>query len=171
MRSLWRGVDPVPDRSSVVCRRSMQERDGREAQQHAVVSPQHPARATGGSSAAEMRQIIDPPHTRLLTGYQLHSLPSPKPAIVRGCNTARQNFQCGKFDRVRHFAMRNDVRFAPKSGHHVSYSITSSARASSEGGTDRPRAFAVLRLMTRSNLVGVCTGRSAGFSPLRMRST
>ena len=35
----------------------------------------------------------------------------------------------------------------------------------------RPRAFAVLRSMTRSNLVGACTGRSAGFSPLRMRST
>ena len=27
------------------------------------------------------------------------------------------------------------------------------------------------KLMTSSNLVGFCTGRSAGFSPLRMRST
>ena len=51
------------------------------------------------------------------------------------------------------------------------YSITSSARASSAGGTSSPSAFAVVRLMTRSNLVGACTGRSAGFSPLRMRST
>ena len=51
------------------------------------------------------------------------------------------------------------------------YSITSSARASSVGGTSRPSAFAVLRLMTSSYLVGACTGRSAGFSPLRMRST
>jgi hypothetical protein len=32
-------------------------------------------------------------------------------------------------------------------------------------------AFAVLRLMIVSYLVGACTGRSAGFSPLRMRST
>jgi hypothetical protein len=31
--------------------------------------------------------------------------------------------------------------------------------------------FAVLRLITSSYLVGACTGRSAGFSPLRMRST
>ena len=51
------------------------------------------------------------------------------------------------------------------------HSITSSARASSVGGTSRPSALAVLRLMTSSNLVGACTGRSAGFSPLRMRST
>jgi hypothetical protein len=49
------------------------------------------------------------------------------------------------------------------------YSITSSARASSAGGISSPSAFAVLRLMTSSNLVGCATGRSAGFSPLRMR--
>jgi hypothetical protein len=51
------------------------------------------------------------------------------------------------------------------------YSITSSALASSVCGTSRPSALAVLRLITRSYLVGACTGRSAGFSPLRMRST
>src|SRR5262245_39705930 len=50
------------------------------------------------------------------------------------------------------------------------HSITSSARASSDGGTSRPRALAVLRLITSSYLVGAWTGRSAGFSPLRMRS-
>ena len=38
-------------------------------------------------------------------------------------------------------------------------------------GTSRPSALAVLRLITSSYLVGACTGRSAGFSPLRMRST
>src|SRR5262245_3050342 len=51
------------------------------------------------------------------------------------------------------------------------YSITSSARASSVGGTSRPSALAVLRLITSSYLVGACTGRSPGFSPLRIRST
>src|SRR5262249_21613899 len=51
------------------------------------------------------------------------------------------------------------------------YSITSPARASTEGGIVRPSALAVLRLITNSYLVGACTGRSAGFSPLRMRST
>src|SRR5450432_1289634 len=34
------------------------------------------------------------------------------------------------------------------------YSITSSARARSDGGTVRPSAFAVLMLITSSNLVG-----------------
>src|SRR6516162_9029327 len=49
------------------------------------------------------------------------------------------------------------------------HSITSSARASSIGGTSRPSNFAVCTLMTNSNLVDCMTGRSAGFSPLRMR--
>jgi hypothetical protein len=53
----------------------------------------------------------------------------------------------------------------------IGYSITSSARASSAGGTSKPSAFAVLRLITSSNLVGCCTGRSPGLAPLRMRST
>ena len=42
------------------------------------------------------------------------------------------------------------------------YSITSSARESSVGGTVRPSALAVLRLITVSYFVGACTGRSAG---------
>src|SRR4029453_14852235 len=52
-----------------------------------------------------------------------------------------------------------------------SHSITSSARARSAWGISRPSALAVLRLITSSYLVGACTGISAGFSPLRMRST
>ena len=61
-----------------------------------------------------------------------------------------------------------DVRFAPESGHvrctsrcplsansgHRVYSITSSARASSSGGTLRPSDLAVLMLIRSSNLVG-----------------
>src|SRR6516165_4835084 len=53
----------------------------------------------------------------------------------------------------------------------ASYSIISSARERSEGGTVRPSAFAVLRLIANSYLFGACTGRSAGFSPLSIRST
>src|SRR6478672_2724536 len=51
------------------------------------------------------------------------------------------------------------------------HSITSSAMASSFSGTVRPSALAVLRLMTRSYLVGACTGRSPGPVPLRIWST
>ena len=50
------------------------------------------------------------------------------------------------------------------------YSITSSARASTEAGMVRPRAFAVLRLMTSSSFVGCSTGKSAGLAPLRILS-
>ena len=82
-----------------------------------------------------------------------------------------------------------DVRYSPKADigtqlRHVRYgpeadscsatrrySIASSARARNEGGTVRPSAFAVLRLITSSNLVGCSTGRSAGLVPLRILST
>src|SRR5262249_45909190 len=50
------------------------------------------------------------------------------------------------------------------------HSITSLAMACNVKGTVSPSAFAVFRLMTNSNLVGACTGRSPAFSPLRMRS-
>jgi len=51
------------------------------------------------------------------------------------------------------------------------HSMTSSARASSAGGTSRPSAFAVIRLSARSNLVGCSTGISPGFAPRRILST
>src|SRR6516162_5200331 len=66
--------------------------------------------------------------------------------------------------RNRRAAEQRDERAPP-------HSITSSARASSVGGTSRPSVLAVLRLITSSNLIGCSTGRSAGFAPLRMRST
>src|SRR6516165_8547457 len=53
----------------------------------------------------------------------------------------------------------------------AAHSITSSARASSIGGTCRPSALAVLRLIPSSNLVGCSTGRSDGMVPLRILST
>jgi hypothetical protein len=49
------------------------------------------------------------------------------------------------------------------------HSITSSASNWIELGTSIPSARAVCTLMTNSNLVDCTTGRSAGFSPLRMR--
>src|SRR6266481_1495457 len=57
---------------------------------------------------------------------------------------------------------RDDVRL---------HSITSSARASSVGGTSRPSALAVLRLMTSSNLIGCWIGSSPALVPLSTRST
>ena len=40
-----------------------------------------------------------------------------------------------------------------------------------DGGTVRPSILAVWALMTCSNLLDCTTGKSAGFAPLRVRST
>ena len=66
----------------------------------------------------------------------------------------------------RHRTAEHRDELAPL--HH---SITSSARASNEGGTSRPRALAVFRLRTSSNLVGRITGSSAGLAPFRISPT
>src|SRR5262249_12105333 len=67
-------------------------------------------------------------------------------------------------ERPRYRAAEQRDEFAPI------HSITSSARASSVAGISSPIALAVLRLITRSYLVGCSTGRSAGFAPLRILS-
>jgi hypothetical protein len=68
-------------------------------------------------------------------------------------------------ERPRRRAAEQRYELAPN------HSITSSARASSVGGTVRPSALAVWWLMTSSNLLACTTGRSAGLAPLRMRPT
>ena len=65
-------------------------------------------------------------------------------------------------DRPRRSAAEQRDELAP------SHSITSSARASSVGGTSRPSALAVLRLRTSSIFTACSTGRSAGLTPLRI---
>src|SRR6058998_2765920 len=51
------------------------------------------------------------------------------------------------------------------------YSMSWSARPSTDGGIVSPSAFAVLRLITNSNLVGCSTGRSPDLAPVRILST
>jgi hypothetical protein len=51
------------------------------------------------------------------------------------------------------------------------YRITLSAWKRRDGGMVRSRAWAVLRLMTSSKVVGCSTGRSAGLAPFRILST
>ena len=48
------------------------------------------------------------------------------------------------------------------------HSITSSARASRVGGTSRPSALAVFKLITSSNFVGRITGKSVGLIPCKI---
>jgi hypothetical protein len=77
--------------------------------------------------------------------------------------------------RVRPLTYREPMRFetmpSSKRKSRLPYSITSSARASSEAGTAIPSDFAALRLITNSNLVGCSTGRSDGFVPLKILPT
>jgi hypothetical protein len=67
------------------------------------------------------------------------------------------------------------VRFVPIpdscAAAKATYSISSSARNSSDSGIMRPIAFAVLKLTINSNLVGCSIGRSEGLAPLASRST
>src|SRR5215510_14626634 len=52
--------------------------------------------------------------------------------------------------------------------HHL---ITLFARANTSGGLVSPICFAGLRLITNSNFVACCTGRSAGLAPVKILST
>jgi hypothetical protein len=88
---------------------------------------------------------------------QLLNFPDRPPALRPLCPPNRR--KCGHSPRSRSCIAAS---------RHL-YSITSSARASSVGGTSRPIVLAVCRLITNSNVVGRSAGRSAGFSPLRMR--
>jgi hypothetical protein len=95
-----------------------------------------------------------------------HSLPThkaPVPTIVRSCPIADKLLRC------RECPLSANSRLMHRSIQYL-YSITSSARVSSCGGTVRLSALAVLRLITSSNLVGCWTGSSPGLAPLRIRS-
>ena len=55
-------------------------------------------------------------------------------------------------------------------GGPATHSITSSAISRNSRETVRPSCLAVFRLRTSSNVVGCCTGNSAGLAPLRIFS-
>lgn len=96
--------------------------------------------------------------------------------------TTRRHNECGKSRSTALEPERPSVKkrrlrevrvmsaLPQKVEHSAIHSITSSALASRVGGTVRPSAVTVFRLMTVSYSVGACTGRSASLSPLRMRS-
>src|SRR5450759_1704602 len=98
--------------------------------------------------------------------------PNFKQAIGQQRHANHGNEQPGIFqeqaaaDLPRHRSVGSLFRL--KRCRAIGHSITSSASASSVGGTVKPRALAVLRLITSSNFVGMRTGSSAGFAPLRM---
>src|SRR5262249_50163995 len=64
----------------------------------------------------------------------------------------------------------NVTRLSPQTAAPL-HSITSSARPSKGRGTVTPNAVAVFILMVSTTFVACWTGRSEGFSPLRIRPT
>src|SRR4051794_16563500 len=78
------------------------------------------------------------------------------------------NLSPGVFRLLQHNLPGADIT---QRSNQPTYSITSSAATSKPGGTARPSALAVLRLITSSNLADCWTGRSPGFSPFRTRPT
>jgi hypothetical protein len=67
-------------------------------------------------------------------------------------------------------ALRQSAKSGREQLHDNITRSTSSARANGRRGAVTARALAVLRLLTNLNLVGWKIGKSAGFSPLRIRA-
>src|SRR5215475_6900609 len=80
-----------------------------------------------------------------------------------GSNQRRNNKQCRERPRRRAAEQRDELA--------ALHSITSSARASSVGGTVRPNTLAAVKLITSSNLVGNSIGRSLGLAPFKILLT
>jgi hypothetical protein len=101
----------------------------------------------------------------------VHMLEST-PGIVLFCTSSPMDLRNTRYqaDATPYLGRTCTGWIAPASSWRT-HSITSSARSRNASGIVRPSAFAVLRLITVSYLIGACTGRSDGFSPLRMRST
>jgi hypothetical protein len=81
--------------------------------------------------------------------------------------TFRDGGLLGKFCHATR-AARTDA-IDPKLSRRRLYSITASARPRRGNGNVIPMDLAVFILMTNSTLVDCWTGKSAGFSPLRIR--
>src|SRR5262249_44055587 len=132
----------------------------------------------GAESTARAGRVF---YNNLLTQFLAQALRNNTPGdIARATRgerdhqsewASRETLRGGRLSGCQNRAAENGPAADERDDRAPFHSITSSARASSVGGTSRASALAVLRLMTSSYLVGACTGRSAGFSPRRMRST
>src|SRR5262249_42589034 len=126
----------------------------------AVIGASHPA--TTGSAHTEDAANVD-------TGLAIH-LDDVDPVAHQTASRhlatkfVHRGHRCVRRERPRNrrASKQLDERTTP-------HSITSSARASSVGGTLMPSILAVGALMTSSNFDSCKTGRSSGLAPLRMR--
>ena len=122
---------------------------------------------------------------RIPTGYRHHRLPASIPRR-RPRQPAAQRERAGRFilgdrpgrlvpsaaqDAANQQRQTRPRQKERKRSTPVHYSMTWSARSSSDGGIVRPSALAVLRLIVRSYRVGCSTGNSDAFAPRSSLST
>src|SRR5262249_38078426 len=126
--------------------------------------------STGGAELADKVLALD--MTQLAHALR-ESVIHPAAIFERSADEEPDAPNLGRLLRARRCRQRRS-RAAQKRDEFTapeSHSTTSSAMASSVGGTSRRSALAVLRLMISASLVTCCTGRSPAFSPLRIRPT
>src|SRR5215217_4599309 len=120
--------------------------------------------ACSGFTHVTARRIAQPPKATFVTRLQPFQLPGRAARQLPDQSTTLWVESSSTSDsRLRGALPLGDI--VPV------YSINSSARASSVGGTSIPSALAVFILKTKSKWVGCSTGRSAGFAPFRILST
>src|SRR5262249_47427876 len=124
----------------------------------ALAAPVCPAIFDRDRAALDPTEVVEPPREcgRPLTFRQ-------RGAVAQ----EPDNWSLRRLLRSRRERPRGSAATEKRDERAPLHSITSSARASSVGGTVRPSALAVVRFTTKSNLVGCSTGRSAGFAPRR----
>ena len=120
--------------------------------------PEFPQRGIGRGGRGG-RASAEKPHTRHLARLL---------RLGRNAKHKEQGAKCQAEDFFPYSASNPKSKIENPKWHHL---ITRSALASTFGGMITPICLAALRLITKSNLVGCSTGRSAGFAPLRILST
>jgi hypothetical protein len=124
--------------------------------------------ACSGFTRVTARRIAQSPKATFVTRLQPLRLPARAARQLPDQSTTLRVESSSTGDaRLRGALPKGDICCAANKHR---YSITSSARVSNVGGTVRPIALAVVRFMTRSNLVGCSIGISAGLAPRRILS-
>src|SRR5262249_14147621 len=120
---------------------------------HSIVLPLRPAILNGHVLAFDIAAFV-----QALTECGNHRHVASRRCAVEKCDDRHRRLLRARRERPRDRHAEQRYELAPL------HSITSSAMASTPGGTVRPSVLAVFKLITNSNLVGWMTGKSAGFS-------
>src|SRR5262249_25429943 len=107
-----------------------------------------------GRQSTEERQNLRTPKLLAQHPRSLCIDPVPLKTIQRQVKSDRSNLAHGWLPFAADSIRQQFGTQMPQGGHPPHHSITSSARSRNDSGIVRPSALAVVKLMTRSNLVG-----------------